>query len=231
MSTKDEILKLLESVKRDGMGDLINWLESSDYFTAPSSTKYHGNYPGGLADHSLNVYDSLVLLNEEFSENKIAQDSIIIVALLHDLCKTGYYVEDEESATPAQVKLLNDLIDEAALEAIPKRYQTKAYVSKVIDHLKNKREGELPKFVKTYKVEDTFPIGHGEKSLSLVQRYMQLKPEEALAIRWHLGGYDPGFHFFFPSGAPVQQAIREYPLVALLISADFLATWMVDQTH
>jgi hypothetical protein len=107
---------------------------------------------------------------------------------------------------------------------------TRAYVSKVIDHYKNTPEEPFPAFSPFYKVKDQFPMGHGEKSLSIIQRFIHLKDDEALAIRWHLGGFDPGFHFFFPSGAPAQQAISEHPLVSLLISADFLATWMVDQT-
>jgi hypothetical protein len=230
---KKDILDLLASVKREGMPELIEWLTNGcDYFTAPSSTQYHGNYDGGLADHSLNVYDSLTLLHKEYVEGKgYPIDSLIIVALLHDLCKVNYYIKDEDPATSAQIKYMKDLIGNSGeAEVVSEKHMTKAYVSKVIDHYKNTPDEPFPAYTPFYKVKDEFPMGHGEKSLCIIQRYIALTDEEALAIRWHLGGYDPGFHFFFPSGAPAQQAIKNYPLVPLLISADFLATWMVDQT-
>lgn len=56
---KAEFLNLLRSTNRDGIENLIEWLESTDFFTAPASTKYHGAYPGGLLQHSINVYNRL----------------------------------------------------------------------------------------------------------------------------------------------------------------------------
>ena len=50
---KEEFLKLLRTVKREGIEDLINFLEKSDFFKAPASTKFHGDYEGGLVEHSL----------------------------------------------------------------------------------------------------------------------------------------------------------------------------------
>lgn len=88
METKEKILELLKSVKREGMSELIKYLENSDFFTAPASTRFHGSYEGGLAEHSLNVYTALKKLtqDEDFSE-----ESLIICSLLHDLCKTYFY--------------------------------------------------------------------------------------------------------------------------------------------
>ena len=59
---KKEFIELLEKyVKRDGIENLITYLdEQSDFFTSPASTKYHGSYEGGLVEHSLNVYYSLL---------------------------------------------------------------------------------------------------------------------------------------------------------------------------
>ena len=51
---------LRDKVHRDGIENLIQWLEDSDFFVAPASTRFHGNYDGGLCEHSLNVYDCLV---------------------------------------------------------------------------------------------------------------------------------------------------------------------------
>lgn len=47
-------------ITRTGAPELLAWLESTDFFTAPASTRFHGAYPGGLVDHSLNVYFALI---------------------------------------------------------------------------------------------------------------------------------------------------------------------------
>ena len=87
-----------EKIHREGADKLLAYLESSDFFTAPASTRYHGAYFGGLLEHSLNVYDCLCdylarprvkeLYGLEFPE-----ESVAIAALLHDLCKVDFYVE------------------------------------------------------------------------------------------------------------------------------------------
>ena len=56
---KEEFLMLLRSVNREGMDELINFIEKSDFFKAPASTRFHGSYEGGLLEHSLNVYKLL----------------------------------------------------------------------------------------------------------------------------------------------------------------------------
>lgn len=88
-----EYINLLKSVKRDGIEDLIKWLDTSDLKTAPASTKYHCAYEGGLVQHSLNVYKKLVdLLHLEYEDNvPYSDDTIILVSLLHDVSKVNYY--------------------------------------------------------------------------------------------------------------------------------------------
>ena len=83
------------NISRDGSDKLLAYLESSDFFTAPASTRYHGNYEGGLCEHSLNVYDALVdILNrprvKEVYGISYSNESIAIAALLHDLCKVNF---------------------------------------------------------------------------------------------------------------------------------------------
>ena len=56
---KDTYLKLLKTVKREGIEELINFLEKSDFFIAPASTRFHGDHEGGLVEHSLKVYEIL----------------------------------------------------------------------------------------------------------------------------------------------------------------------------
>ncbi|MGE4572305.1 MAG: HD domain-containing protein [Candidatus Izemoplasmatales bacterium] len=85
-------------IKREGSEDLLNYLLSSksDFFEAPCSTRYHLSEPGGLCKHSLNVYDCLKAYMErprvkDVYQLKASDESIAIVALLHDLCKVHVY--------------------------------------------------------------------------------------------------------------------------------------------
>jgi hypothetical protein len=97
---KEEIIEMLASCNRDGMAHLLHWLENeTDYFTAPASTKYHDSFEGGLAKHSNNVLYCLlnVLKIEQFSIFDIDRQSIIICALLHDICKTNFYKVSEKN--------------------------------------------------------------------------------------------------------------------------------------
>lgn len=60
MSKKDEFIEIYnENIKRHGADNLLKWLEKSDFFTAPASTRYHGSFEGGLVEHSVNVYHCL----------------------------------------------------------------------------------------------------------------------------------------------------------------------------
>lgn len=96
---KEEFLKLLKTVQREGIDELINFLEKSDFFTAPASTRFHGNHEGGLVEHSLKVYE---ILKHKVENNikgiTIPDESIIIIALLHDICKTNFYKIDYRNA-------------------------------------------------------------------------------------------------------------------------------------
>ena len=94
---KERFLKICrEEINRPGLENLIEWLEKSDFFQAPASSKFHGNYVGGLCEHSLNVYDCLVdYLNrprvKETYGMEYSDESIAIVSLLHDVCKVNCY--------------------------------------------------------------------------------------------------------------------------------------------
>jgi hypothetical protein len=80
---------LLRATGRSGIEELINYLqEKTDFFTAPASTKYHGAYEGGLLQHSINVYEAFSF---DLARNYSFSDSIIIVSLLHDICKANCY--------------------------------------------------------------------------------------------------------------------------------------------
>jgi len=72
--------------------NVVYFLEESDYFTVPASTKYHGNYRGGLAEHSLKLYEIFHERNLKL-QTPLSEESVIICSLLHDLCKVGLYAE------------------------------------------------------------------------------------------------------------------------------------------
>jgi len=87
------ITHLLEQTEREGIDDYIRYIKNSDFFEAPASTKYHRNYPGGLAEHCLNLLEPLKLSNFRLKESmQLLEDSLIIIALCHDICKEGLYV-------------------------------------------------------------------------------------------------------------------------------------------
>lgn len=85
----DDFVELLRTTNRDGIEELIRYLqEETDFFTAPASTKYHGAFESGLLMHSINVCAELRL----DPNSKVYQtETLIIVALLHDICKANCY--------------------------------------------------------------------------------------------------------------------------------------------
>lgn len=96
---KEEFLSLLKSINREGMEELINFIEKTDFFIAPASTRFHGNYEGGLLEHSMKVYEILVekVKNASIDIN-VTQDTLKIIALLHDICKVNFYKVDYRNA-------------------------------------------------------------------------------------------------------------------------------------
>ena len=90
--SKEKFIEIYSQyIKRPGADELLKWIENSDFFTAPASTKYHEAYEGGLCEHSVNVWDELYRLVMAYPEVKIYAETAAIVSLLHDLCKIGCY--------------------------------------------------------------------------------------------------------------------------------------------
>lgn len=93
---KKEFIELVKKdIHRDGIDNLLDALEKTDFYKSPASTKYHGSYPGGLVDHSINVYYSLLdfmtfIYGPDWTQ-RYSQESIAIISLFHDLCKIGRY--------------------------------------------------------------------------------------------------------------------------------------------
>ena len=92
---KDRFICLChDNIHRDGIEQLMDWLATSDFYTAPASTKYHGAYAGGLLQHSLNVYDELKRLKSVYPDIEVSEETMAIIALFHDLCKVNFYKPD-----------------------------------------------------------------------------------------------------------------------------------------
>ena len=190
MSAKEEFIQIYrDSIRREGADALLDYLEhKSDFFTAPASARYHGAWPGGLCEHSVNVYRCLAAYLErervkELYGLEYSAESIALVALLHDVCKTGCY-----KAGTRNVKG-----PDGRWQAVP-----------------------------TFYYEDSLPYGHGEKSVYIINGYLRLTREEAMAIRWHMG--------FSGTEDPrtVGQALQQYPLAFALATADMEATYFLE---
>lgn len=103
MKDRTELVEFFRSkmatVKRDGIEELMTFIEKSDFYTAPASTRFHGAYEGGLLEHSINVYNCLMEKKHQpegtiwgDALKDVSEESITIASLLHDICKTYFYV-------------------------------------------------------------------------------------------------------------------------------------------
>lgn len=162
---KDRFIGLCQQlITRPGADKLLAWLETTDFFEAPASTRFHLSHPGGLVEHSIHVYERLLKLyiSEKTEPGQPVPyfptveelETITICGLLHDLCKANFY----------GVEMRNRKNEQGQWEKYP-----------------------------FYVVNDQLPYGHGEKSVYIISSFMKLTREEAMAIRWHMGFSDNDF--------------------------------------
>lgn len=187
---KKEFVDIYKSnIKRDGADKLLEYLENCDFFTGPASSKRHNACEGGLVQHSINVYNRLKrLVVSEFTESyqdKISDESIAIMGLLHDLCKANTYL---------------------------------------VDYRNKKVDGQWLQ-VPFYAYNNSLPYGHGEKSVYIINGFMKLSREEAMAINWHMGGFDPRVQ----NSSDLSIAYYMYPSALLLHTADIQATYLDEE--
>ncbi len=174
-----------KNITRPGADRLLAWLETTDFFSAPASTRFHGACEGGLVMHSVNVYDAMMAHFYTEQENA---ESFAVCALLHDVCKANFYKSS-------------------------------------LRNVKNDETGQWEK-VPFYQVADQLPYGHGEKSVYLIEHFMRLKTAEAIAIRWHMGGFDDAVR---GGSFAASDAYNRYPLAVKLHVADLIATYLMEQ--
>lgn len=190
-NNKNEFIKIYnENIKREGAGELLNFIENSDFFTAPASTKFHSAIEGGLCFHSLNVYKRFKQnLISEFKDkytDVISEESIAIIALLHDICKVNCYK---------------------------------------LDYRNVKVNGEWTK-QPYFAYEDSLPYGHGEKSVYMISGFMKLSRDEAMAINWHMGGFDSRV---LGGNYSLSTAFYSYPLSVIFHISDVQATYLDEK--
>jgi hypothetical protein len=181
---KEKYLDLISTVDRDGIDDLIKYLEESDFFIAPASARNHHNYEGGLVEHSISVCNQINLLSDVYLNNP-DYESLNLISLCHDLCKINFYKK-----TTRNVKVGRDWTQE-------------------------------PYFT----IEDSFPYGHGEKSVLILSRFVKLSTDEQMAIRWHMAGWDASAGSY-EGGLALRNAADRYPLVILLHIADLASVYL-----
>ena len=182
MTNKERFLNLCKSIKRDGVDKLVEYLEHSDFFSCPASAKYHLAHQGGLLEHSLNVYDEMCRLLEVYPEIKTNEESVILAALFHDLCKVNLYVTEKRN--------------------------------------RKNSAGQWESY-DAYTYDEKFHYGgHGSKSVFILQNYIRLTAEEAVAINCHMGCWD--------GNKDVGAAYEQFPFAWLLHVADESATYIKE---
>ncbi len=110
MGAKETFIEIYQSkIQRPGAQRLLEYLnsEDSDFFTAPSSTRFHGSHEGGLVEHSLNVYECLKDYltrprTKELYRMDYSEETVALVSLLHDICKLNLYRTEYRNAKNAQ---------------------------------------------------------------------------------------------------------------------------------
>ena len=185
---REEFIKIFQdNIKREGADKLLKWIEGTDFFEAPASTRFHLSREGGLLEHSINVYQRLLSLYQNEGLGEIGtevMESIAICGLLHDLCKTNFYT----------IEMRNAKNEKGQWEKVP-----------------------------YYAVDDKLPYGHGEKSVYIISGFMKLTREEAMAIRWHMGGFDEAVR---GGSYALNGAWGKFPMAVMLHIADLQATYL-----
>lgn len=190
-------------IRREGIEAFLSWLTlSTDFFEAPASSNEHNNYAGGLVEHSLITFYNLTSMIMSMKVHSLQTipaeiDSLILTALCHDICKANFYKGSykQKKRTDTEGK---DVINVATGKVI---WDTVPFIT----------------------IEDQFPLGHGEKSVIILQKFINLTDEEIMAIRWHMGGFDDTARSY-AGGLAVSNAMAKYPLVAFLHCADLIAS-------
>ena len=199
---KNKFISIAKTIEREGINELLDWLETTDFYTTVASTKYHANYPGGLCEHSIHVYENMIKLRDQFCP-QIPDETCKLVALFHDLAKVDFYEEyaqNKKVYSPSGSKK-----DELG------RFD---WVS-----------------VKSFKARDAadrdFVLSeHGVNSYVMLHKYVKLSQGEAAAIINHHAGKDNGYAL-----KDLNEVFNRFPVATLLHLADMLATYINENPY
>lgn len=199
----EQFNSILFSISRGGadIKGLHDCLQRYGFYSAPASSKYHRAYGGGLCDHSIDVYETLVWLANKMCPGAYTEDTLKIVALLHDVSKANYYVEE--------VKNKKVYSDNGSKSDSVGKYDWESYLSYTVKPAEDRNLFGTPE-------ENTFYI---------VSQYIPLTLEESAAILNHRGNAE-GSSSSVNRDLPA--IYRKYPLVTLLHTADFLSTYLLS---
>lgn len=199
--------ELMSRIPRDGIKELMDYIKQSDFYTAPASTRFHLACPGGLLQHSLNVYDCLTAKKSSPLWGKylegIKEESLILISLMHDLCKANLYTIGYKNQ---------------------KTYDTDKVRAANHSQVKHDDLGDfIWETVTKYETNDRCPLGHGEKSLALCQHYVKLNADEIFAIRWHMGFTEEKSQY-----NTIGEAMERWPIVLAIHEADLEASKLLE---
>lgn len=201
VENKNYFISLVKQfIKRDGVDQLLTWLERSDFFVCPASTQFNLPVEGGLCQHALNVADSLVkryfdksIYDLEESDalvvldNEMTIENILVVSLFSSINKANCYVKDFKNVK------------------VNGKWEQQEY----------------------WKWNEQFLYsGRGGKSVFILQQYIRLYVEEAQAIAFILAGEDNIFSGVIDS---TYRKIYEQSSLALYLHlAEMEATYYLD---
>ncbi len=185
-------------ITREGVDRVLEWLDKTDFYTAPLTTAYQLSVDGGLVQHTLSTFDRLVQLSNMYYEkdegddnfyggdtpdamSSFTMENIAIVALFHAIYKANVYVKDFRNAK------------------INGRWEQVEY----------------------YRWNEEFVYGRGAKSVYILQQFMRLQVDEAQAIRFHTAGREDVNSGIFD--ASFYRVYDNSPLAVLLFTAEQMA--------
>ncbi len=192
---KEEIIRLLLLTGRPGMDKLIKWMEQNGFFTAPCSTQHHLCKEGGLAEHSMNVYETAKTLFSTLRmvPAELEYESIILVSLLHDIGKCGqfgkpYYIE-------------NWVKEGRATKSNPEPQLVRSTKKPFLSNA------------------ELYNVPHEIRSLSIIDRFVDLTEDEQFAILYHNGLY---------GSLKYELQGNETPLYLILHTADMWCSRIIE---
>ena len=195
---KEAFIGILSETSRKGIDQGLAKLEELGFFVAPASSKFHLSCKGGLLEHSMNVYNAAMMIREQ-------------------AVKTKPELEEQLPLDSVAIcTLLHDVCKtDIYKEGILSRKNADGYWEKYLGFQVDYNAG--------------LPLGHGEKSVIMLLSWgLELKPEEMLAIRWHMTAWD------LPMQSPehkesLNAAKAKTPLVSLVQLADGFATGLLER--